>query len=234
MSVSNGWRSPQPIPVQVLTQLQSAGINGSKFSLTEGHETTVTINVISTFLLTLLALPRLKETASKFNVRPHLVIVSSEVHNWTKLPAKEKSSIFAALDDKDSANMMTRYADTKLMEILLLQELFRSVITSPEAYPVIINTVNPGFCQTDFVDNAPFFFKVLRVLIARRPDVGSRTYVHAASIGDAGQGKYLSDCAVGTESPFVRSEDGKATGKRLWEELKPILEEVQPGVTKMI
>ena len=130
--------------------------------------------------------------------------------------------------------MMTRYADTKLMEILLLQQLFRSVITSPEAYPVIINTVNPGFCQTDFVDNAPFLFKVLKVLIGRPPDVGSRTYVHAACIGDEGQAKYLSDCAVGIESPFVRSEDGKATGKRLWQELKSILEEIQPGVTKMI
>ncbi len=30
------------------------------------------------------------------------------------------------------------------------------------------------------------------------------------------RGKCLSDCAIGTESPFVRSEEGKATGKRVW------------------
>ena len=214
--------------------IASAGTLGSRFSLTDGHETTVTINVISTFLLAISVLPIMKETASKFNIRPHLVIVSSEVHNWTSLPAKDKPNIFVALNDKDSANMMTRYADTKLMEILVLRELFDSVIESPGTYPIIINTVNPGFCQTDFGDEASFFFKVLKLLIARRVDVGSRTYVHASGIGNEGQGKYLSDCAIGTESPFVRSEQGKGTGKRLWEELRSILEEVQPGVTNQI
>lgn len=45
--------------------------------LQEGHEIMVTVNVISTLLLTLLLLPKLRRTAAKFNITPHVTIVSS-------------------------------------------------------------------------------------------------------------------------------------------------------------
>ena len=44
----------------------------------EGHETMVTVNVLSTLLLTLLLLPTLRRSAAKFNMIPHIVIVSSD------------------------------------------------------------------------------------------------------------------------------------------------------------
>ena len=213
--------------------VESAGITGRTFSLSEGHESAVTVNVISTFLLAFLALPKLKETAAKFNTRPHLTIVVSEVHHFTSMPRTDDSSIFDALDDKSTWNSSYRYGETKLLQILVFRALFNSVIKSPETYPVVINTVNPGFCQTDFVDDAGVFIRLLKVLLGRRVDVGSRTYVHAAAIGDEGQGRYLSDCAVGDESTFVRSEEGKAAGKRVWAELRGILEEIQPGLTSL-
>jgi retinol dehydrogenase 12 len=213
--------------------IASAGMMPHEFKLAEGHEESVTINVISTFLLAFLALPKLKETASRFNTRPHLTIISSEVHGWTKFAVGKNTRIFDALDQKSKVDMF-RYNDTKLMEILIFRELFRSVVKSPETYPVTINIVNPGFCKTEFADGTGLFLSILKSLIGRRADVGSRTYIHAASVGAQGQGKYLSDCAVATESPFVRSEDGKATGQRLWGELKEILEKIQPGVTGLI
>lgn len=44
----------------------------------EGHESTLTVNVISTFLLTMLVLPIMRRTATKFNLVPHIVVVSSD------------------------------------------------------------------------------------------------------------------------------------------------------------
>lgn len=49
-------------------------------TLAEGYETTITVNVISTFLMALVLLPTLRMTAMKFNVQPRLVIVSSDAH----------------------------------------------------------------------------------------------------------------------------------------------------------
>ena len=212
----------------------SAGINktqGSKHELVEGHESSVLTNVINTFLLTFLALPIMKKTAQKFNTRPHFVIISSEVHYFGTLAAKDQPSIFAALDA--DTTLAYRYQDTKLLEILVVRELFNSVIKSPESFPVIINTVNPGWCRTDFVDDAgPVLHAIMR-LIGRTAEKGSRTYVHAAATGDEAQGQYLSDCGIGSVSSFVQSDEGKKTGKRVWDELKVILEEIQPGVTNL-
>lgn len=49
-------------------------------TLAEGYECTVTVNVISTFLMALMLLPTLRRTAMKFNLQPRLVIVSSDAH----------------------------------------------------------------------------------------------------------------------------------------------------------
>lgn len=58
---------------------ENAGIATPTFRLSEGNESTITTNVISTFLLAFLLLPKLKETANRFNTRPTLAITSSEV-----------------------------------------------------------------------------------------------------------------------------------------------------------
>lgn len=49
-------------------------------TLAEGYERTITVNVISTFLMALLLLPTLRRTAARFNIQPRLVIVSSDAH----------------------------------------------------------------------------------------------------------------------------------------------------------
>ncbi len=48
-----------------------------------GNESTITVNVVSTFLLALLILPKLQETAKLQGTTPNLTIVSSEVHFFT-------------------------------------------------------------------------------------------------------------------------------------------------------
>ena len=61
----------------------NAGVSTEEFSFAEGHETTIITNVICTFLLSLLALPKMKETAHKYSTKPYLTFVTSEVHQWT-------------------------------------------------------------------------------------------------------------------------------------------------------
>jgi len=59
--------------------IESAGVALDKWSLSEGHETSVTINIVGNFLLAVLLLPKLMATAKQFNVVPHLVLVTSGV-----------------------------------------------------------------------------------------------------------------------------------------------------------
>jgi retinol dehydrogenase-12 len=60
--------------------LENAGIGTGIWREVEGNESTITINVISTELLDFLVLPKLRETAVKYNVIPRLGIVASDLH----------------------------------------------------------------------------------------------------------------------------------------------------------
>jgi NAD(P)-dependent dehydrogenase (short-subunit alcohol dehydrogenase family) len=58
--------------------IENAGVFDFKRILAEGHLNTVTVNVISTFLLAVLMLPKLSQTARDFKgAVPHLSVVGS-------------------------------------------------------------------------------------------------------------------------------------------------------------
>lgn len=95
--------------------VENAGIATDKYRVFEDNESTITVNVISTFLLALLILPKLQETATKFHVQPHLVIVSSEVHGFTSMPEKSNANIFESLNKKETARMNDRYIQKPLV-----------------------------------------------------------------------------------------------------------------------
>lgn len=61
--------------------------------------------------------------------------------------------------------------------------------------------------------------------------MGSRTLVEAARAGEETHGVYMVDCEVAEVSRWVRSEEGVEAQGRLYEELKGILEGIEPGVT---
>lgn len=65
--------------------IENAGKNTMNYFEVAGNESTITVNVVSTFLLALLVIPKLQETARIFNIVPTLTIVSSEVHYLTSV-----------------------------------------------------------------------------------------------------------------------------------------------------
>lgn len=213
--------------------VENAGIATPTFKLVEGHESSVTINVISTFLLALLLLPKLRETGKKFPTSlPHLIVVSSEVHGWTKFPEGNAPNIFAALSDKSKADMGERYPTSKLLEVLAIRTLAPKIAGTG----VVLNFLNPGLCHSELGREAGWGLWAMKQALARSTEVGSRTLVAAASLGVESHGAYIHDGAVGDAylSPFVRSEAGHRASERVWDELSGILEKIEPGVTSPV
>lgn len=61
--------------------IENAGIAiGTYVEADGGFESTIAVNVVSTFLMALLLLPTMRRTAMRFNIEPKLVIVSSDAH----------------------------------------------------------------------------------------------------------------------------------------------------------
>ncbi|RAL61592.1 hypothetical protein DID88_009630 [Monilinia fructigena] len=215
--------------------LENAGLAVPKYEEFEGMESTVTVNVMSTFLMALLVLPKLRESAAKFNITPRLTIVASDAHEQALFKEQFSPFILAAL--KNHKLQQDRYNVSKLLEILIIRELAPRLSKS-EKPSIILNTLTPGFCNSELMRHALFPLNVFawigKSLLARTTEVGSRTLVAAAAAGEESHGTYMVDCAVSEPSKYVRSEKGKNAQMRVYVEVMEALEKIQQGITKNI
>ncbi|ROW10270.1 hypothetical protein VMCG_01925 [Cytospora schulzeri] len=207
-------------------------------TLAEGYETTITVNVISTFLMALILLPTMRRTAMKFNFQPRLVIVSSDAHFMASFKERKAPNIFDAF--KSPTVAPDRYQTSKLLQIFIVRQLARRM-SQPDSNTkgsIVLNSLNPGFCRTSlFRHNKPPASVVLAVMgrvIGRSAEMGSRVTVYAAAAGPDTHGMWLDSCESREPSVFVRSEEGQETERRVYRELMGILEEIEPGVTQNI
>lgn len=88
--------------------IENAGVAAYQHIMAEGHLIDVTVNVLSTLLLGVLLLPKLSETARRFGVVPHLVVVTSSFSfeseaEWNKI----KHDPLVKMDDEDMPVMAT-------------------------------------------------------------------------------------------------------------------------------
>ncbi|KAI1439463.1 NAD(P)-binding protein [Annulohypoxylon stygium] len=124
----------------------NAGVKGMEYvkSSKGGHELNVQVNHLGTAFLSLLLLGPLQKTGIATKAPARLTIVSSENHFWVNLKEIKGPDTLTQLDRKETfGNGMDRYSLTKLLNVLWMRELSTRVSDN-----VIINTVNPGFCQT--------------------------------------------------------------------------------------
>ncbi|KAG7104101.1 Short chain dehydrogenase atnD like protein [Verticillium longisporum] len=130
----------------------NAGIATSEYEPAEGNEKTITINVISTFLLAALVMPKLKATAQTFGTRPTLTITASEVHAWTDLPqtSAEDGQIYNTLNEhaREAEAIDEYYPISKLLEVFGVRSIAEQ---SPAAtFTVTVNCVNPGLFKLPY------------------------------------------------------------------------------------
>ncbi|QDS76180.1 hypothetical protein FKW77_008014 [Venturia effusa] len=144
--------------------LENAGISTRRFELSEDNESTMSTNILSTFFLAFLLLPRLKETARKYGGKGL------------------SGRYFDALNDERKANMSTRDAVSKLLEILILRQIVS--MHCPPGYPVVLNLVAPGFCRSGLAKEMGVLVHAMYyALDARTAELGGHCLILAAQAG---------------------------------------------------
>lgn len=89
--------------------VQNAGILTNIFNVAEGQESTITVNVIGAVLLGLSVLPKLRESAAKYNVQGRLTFVGSDLQYIAKFKEKDATGkLFDVLKVKEEADMGDR------------------------------------------------------------------------------------------------------------------------------
>ena len=182
--------------------LLNAGISNRLYSVSpEGWEETLQVNTISTTLLGLLLLPKLR-ASKRDQSSVHMVIVSSGLHKG--VTAQEigagSENVLAACNDSESrfasvGGGQRQYAISKLLIMFVVKQL-AALGTSPGGKPeVLVTSCCPGACITDLGRQYNRWYEQLAMLllgpfIARTVEEGSRTLVSAATLGAESQGGY--------------------------------------------
>ena len=96
--------------------------------------------------------------------------------------------------------------------------------------PLIVNSVNPGFCysslRTNYSGTSAWFNWLMEILLARTSEQGSRQLIWACVGGkdniDELRGAYVSGMKIQEPSDFVISEEGKHAQTKLWVNNHPL------------
>lgn len=176
----------------------NAGLVMPDFGLTSstGHEETIQVNFLSTYLLATLLLPALK-TKSPPDTPGRLTVVGSGTVYNAEFPNRSCVPLLKSFDDVTiqpwDAN--ERYSCSKLLGHLFFVKM--AAYINPD--DVIVNIVDPGFCKgSDLHRNAyglvGIALSVAKALTGRTLEVGASTYLDAAVIkGKEAHGSYVMD-----------------------------------------
>ncbi|CAK9199551.1 unnamed protein product [Sphagnum troendelagicum] len=172
----------QNLPLNIL--INNAGVYARKFELSEnGMEKIFATSHIGPFLLTNLLLDKMKITAKETNKEGSIVIVSSYVHFW----APKEGITFDKLNEK------TRYAQSKLANILYVKELSRHLQNGSN---VTANALHPGAICTKMVNQSMDLFMKCKL-----PFLFATTcYVATSPLLNNVTGKYFTNC---NEDPHI-------------------------------
>ncbi|CRG91410.1 hypothetical protein PISL3812_08458 [Talaromyces islandicus] len=216
--------------------LANAGVGFGTFQLSEDNEKNINVNVISTFLLLMLLLPKLRESANTFNITPRFTIVNSALHYVAPLKELDLNSnlgIFERLNNPSTSNMDARYSLSKLLVVYAVREFAQR--TKGEKSMVIVNTPNPSFCKSGLIDNMAsgntVAMRLSEKLIARSTEMGSRALVHGVISGPETNGQYLTNCHNQTPSSSVTSAKGARIQKKFYDELMAKLAKIAPEIS---
>ncbi|KAH8163369.1 hypothetical protein CIB48_g4885 [Xylaria polymorpha] len=210
-----------------------AGIRSFNFKVVYDTERTLAVNNIGTFLLALPLIPKLKETARTFRTIPIMTIVGSALYDRASYPEDAGQDLFTYFTDESKFNPWNQYSLSKLIQLYTLIKLATLVdpVNDTRAYPIVINSVDPCFCETglshEVTGMTRLAVKAFAAFAARPADDGARQIVHAASLGRETHGLYLRAGALQAYKPIAQDE--KKT-EYLWKVLSKRLEKLDPNI----
>jgi NAD(P)-dependent dehydrogenase (short-subunit alcohol dehydrogenase family) len=172
--------------------LLNAGMATDKWDLTsDGWDKCIQVNFLSTILLGLLLLPKLKASSG------HLEFVASAAHRFVQEGASWQKSLnpLTEVNKGGIFSGVERYATSKLFLIYGVREISKLVLDSDNNPMVIVNYSCPGYCKTELSRETEGFLKVivgvLEAALGKTAEQGARTLVLASNVGPDGHGRWF-------------------------------------------
>ncbi|PLN77385.1 short-chain dehydrogenase/reductase family protein [Aspergillus taichungensis] len=221
--------------------LLNAGLFNREYATSpEGWEETLQVNTLSTSLLALLLLPKLR-AGSTGSDPAHLTVVSSQqfVRVQTK-SLRTPGPLLKHLNDPRNFAGPAQYGISKLLLEYVLKTVAGKIRQDDGSVPVIINTVSPGFCASSLGRQFNRFYErwvtwVVYKLFARTAEQGSRSLVSGTYQGVESHGKcWRSDGYLDESTALTVGEEGRQFQDKAYSEILAVLQAQSADVDRAL
>jgi retinol dehydrogenase-12 len=179
----------------------NAAVAKREFVLTkDGWDESLQVNMLSTLLLGLLLLPKLKASSTVHqNWTPRLEFVASRAHQVVNdgEPWQSEASIMQALNKPNVLHGVQHYATSKLLLIYGVLEIVKLATDVGGNPSVIVNYTCPGPCKSDLTRDVEanmigrLGVSIIHATICKTAEEGSGTLVFATCLGEESHGKWI-------------------------------------------
>ncbi|KAJ5884919.1 short-chain dehydrogenase/reductase family protein, partial [Penicillium taxi] len=243
----NSFQSVKTFAGRVNSELKSldiallnAGLWNREYTVSpDGWEEDIQVNALSTSLLALLLLPKLKESSSPSDPT-HLSVVSSQQFVRVKAESiQTDGSLLEHLNSPDRFRGAKQYGISKLLLEYVIKNIASLIRNDDGTLPVIVNTISPGLCQSFLGRQYNRFYERLLAwiaykLFARTTEQGSRSLVSATMQGVESQGKCWRSDGYLDETMALTNADSKQFQTKALDEILALLEEQAPEIRHII
>ncbi|KAH7325610.1 hypothetical protein B0I35DRAFT_347282 [Stachybotrys elegans] len=219
--------------------LLTAGILSFKRQVSpEGWETSLQVNFLSSALICLLLLPRLKSSPENPSPPVLTFVTSFGIYpsSFTMGMPKQGSYLKHLSNNKDGLQQAHQYGRSKALLLYFARELAIKV-AAPSAKQrgipkVTINSADPGSAWTPLTDpnQKQLIPRLITNFGARDPQFCATALVNGVSASEAGHGKIMQDFDTTSYPPFMERKTGHVAQQRVWEELRAEFETKVPEV----
>ncbi|KAF2398077.1 NAD(P)-binding protein [Trichodelitschia bisporula] len=218
--------------------LLNAGFMSGKFQLSEyGWETVLQVNTVSTTLLALLLLPKLRASRTETST-PVLEVVSSGLHTRAKVNAEHRAleHVMASYNNAESVAEGPvgegQYSRSKLFVLQAFEVIARSVLNKSTGKPDVLVVVScPGACKSELGREMTGLLGVAKNLFyrfIRTAEEGSRTLVSATLLGEEAHGRFWTHDKIAEKTSILRGDDGEKLRQKVWREIFESLRKDNP------
>jgi NAD(P)-dependent dehydrogenase (short-subunit alcohol dehydrogenase family) len=188
-----------------LDRLDAACLNAGLLAMPRqesqyGYETTLQVNDLSTALLSLLLLPKLRSSKTKSHTPVLEIVGSGNANLVTSFP--DDKAPFAAFNKPENYSPPSQYNVSKQFVQYMQDGLVELVQNKKTGKPdVHVVVVCPGPCQSELARDAKKFwyfrwFMVIFAALQRTSEEGARTYMSGIAEGEKAHGKVWKDDEV--------------------------------------
>ncbi|KAI1392106.1 short-chain dehydrogenase/reductase [Hypoxylon trugodes] len=210
--------------------LLCAGVMIPEFALgPEGYEINLQVNVLSTALMALLLLPKIRDTGRRSGSQDpaHLCILNSmATQEFDEKWIEPGESLIDRIGDSSKFDHVSQYYLVKLAARYFIQGISNS---SKDDETVVINCCCPALSWTNLHRHYGLFTNIMlypyKLLCARTAEQGARTLVSATGLGRESHGKLWLNDELPPPAMFFATERSNELYRQTCGEIMSILKE---------